>query len=228
VNYWDWGISLCIAYLCSLPALTVGVAASEDNANVVRAALDNGLRIVIVRDPLAPVVTVEENYIAGGDETPPGFPGMAHAQEHMAFRGCAGLSSDQIAAICAQLGVIRMPDTDGPTREYGSSRGARASTRKVLSEVLHVLEIDSRGIRKRNFGAGVPPASVFEDGSQGPPCDPSQTRAIFPSWTVTSSDVDSVAADYCCEIPFSPTNAREVFISEACAGELIAFYGRRV
>ncbi len=61
------------------------------------------LRVVIVRDPLAPVVTVEENYIAGGNETPAGFPGMAHAQEHMAFRGCGGVSADQIAAIYAQL-----------------------------------------------------------------------------------------------------------------------------
>ena len=42
--------------------------------------------------------------MAGGNETPAGFPGMAHAQEHMAFRGCAGVSADQIAAIYAQLG----------------------------------------------------------------------------------------------------------------------------
>jgi len=50
------------------------------NTEVTRATLDNGLRVVIVRDPLAPVVTVEQNYIVGGDETPSGFPGMAHAQ----------------------------------------------------------------------------------------------------------------------------------------------------
>ena len=52
---------------------------------------------------LAPVVTVMQNYLVGGDETPAGFPGMAHAQEHMAFRGCRD-SGDQIAAIYAQLG----------------------------------------------------------------------------------------------------------------------------
>ena len=50
------------------------------------------------------VATVEENYLVGGQDTPAGFPGMAHAQEHMAFRGCAGLSADQISAIYAQLG----------------------------------------------------------------------------------------------------------------------------
>ena len=78
---------------------------------VTRATLDNGMRVVIVRDPLAPVVTVEENYLVGGDETPAGFPGMAHAQEHMAFRGCTNLSGDQIAAIYAQLGGSNNADT---------------------------------------------------------------------------------------------------------------------
>ena len=60
--------------------------AATPGGDVTRATLDNGLRVVIVRDPLAPVVTVEENYLVGANETPPGFPGMAHAQEHMAFR----------------------------------------------------------------------------------------------------------------------------------------------
>jgi len=95
-----------------------GLAAPEKDDNVLRATLDNGLRVVIVRDPLAPVVTVEENYIAGGDETPAGFPGMAHAQEHMAFRGCAGLSADQIAAIYAQLGGNQNADTQQNITQY--------------------------------------------------------------------------------------------------------------
>jgi zinc protease len=82
-----------------------------ENAPVTRATLDNGLRVVIIRDPLAPVVTVEENYLVGGDETPPGFPGMAHAQEHMAFRGCSTLTADQTAAIFAQLGGAGNADT---------------------------------------------------------------------------------------------------------------------
>ncbi len=49
--------------------------APTTDADVTRATLDNGMRVVIIRDPLAPVVTVEENYLAGGDETPAGFPG---------------------------------------------------------------------------------------------------------------------------------------------------------
>ena len=85
---------------------------------VTRATLVNGLRVVIVRDPLAPVVTVEQNYLVGANETPPGFPGMAHAQEHMAFRGCADVSADQIAAIYAQLGGYDNADTQQTITQY--------------------------------------------------------------------------------------------------------------
>jgi zinc protease len=86
--------------------------------NVVRATLKNGLRIAIVRDPLAPVATLEEKQLTGGEETTAGFPGMVHAQEHMAFRGCAGISADQIAAVYAQLGGSVNADTQQNITQY--------------------------------------------------------------------------------------------------------------
>lgn len=96
-------------------ALVCCTAAAAQNtptdANVTRATLKNGMRVVIVRDALAPVVTVYTNFLVGGDETPAGFPGMAHAEEHMAFRGCTGMSADQTAAIYAQLGGDNNADT---------------------------------------------------------------------------------------------------------------------
>jgi zinc protease len=91
------------------------------NTEVTRATLDNGLRVVIVRDPLAPVVTVEQNYIVGGNETPNGFPGMAHAQEHMAFRGCSSVTADQTSAIFAQLGGDGNADTQQNITQYFST-----------------------------------------------------------------------------------------------------------
>src|SRR6185437_81637 len=62
--------------------------------------------------------TVYENYLAGGEDTPAGFPGTAHAQEHMAFRGCKGLTGDQIAAIYAQLGGYGNADTQQNITQY--------------------------------------------------------------------------------------------------------------
>lgn len=113
---------LCLSALLTISGWSQSPDAKLQNANpsadVTRYTLDNGLRIVIVRNNLAPVVTVQENYLVGGDETPPGFPGMAHAQEHMAFRGCSNLSADQIAAIFAQLGGDNNADTQQNITQY--------------------------------------------------------------------------------------------------------------
>ena len=53
---------------------------------------------------VAPVVATSVNYLVGSDEAPAGFPGTAHAQEHMMFRGSAGLSADQLADIGSIMG----------------------------------------------------------------------------------------------------------------------------
>jgi zinc protease len=98
--------------------LTVLPLHAADPSNVTRATLPNGLQVVIVHSALAPVVTVELNFKVGGDETPPGFPGSAHAEEHMAFRGCTGMTADQTAAIYAQLGGRDNADTQQNITQY--------------------------------------------------------------------------------------------------------------
>jgi zinc protease len=80
------------------------LAATAQTAPVLRATLPNGLRVILVRNTLAPVVATSVNYLVGSDEAPAGFPGTAHAQEHMMFRGSPGLTADQLADIGSVMG----------------------------------------------------------------------------------------------------------------------------
>jgi zinc protease len=98
------GTALIILASAFFGATIPYVNARAAEAGVVRATLANGLRVVIVRNTLAPVVSTNVNYLVGADETPLGFPGMAHAQEHMMFRGSPGLTGDQLADIGSVMG----------------------------------------------------------------------------------------------------------------------------
>ena len=105
--------ALTLASAAAAAALQPTGPPPEPEGNVLRATLANGLRVVIVRNTLAPVVATSVNYLAGSDEAPAGFPGTAHAEEHMMFRGSPGLSADQLADIGSVVGG----DFNANTRE---------------------------------------------------------------------------------------------------------------
>jgi zinc protease len=122
------------ALAVAFAALSISSApAAADESGVTRAVLPDGLRVVIVRDTLAPVVTTEVNYLAGANQSPEGFPGMAHAQEHMMFRGSPQLSADQLAAISASMGGDFDADTQATVTQFFFTVPA-----EDLSVALHV------------------------------------------------------------------------------------------
>ncbi len=116
-------------------------SAKNESETVLRHTLKNGLRVVIIKNPLAPVVTTEMNYLVGSNEAPKGFPGTAHAQEHMMFRGNPGLSANQLADITAAMGGDFDADTRQMVTQYFFTVPA-----EDLDIALHIESIRMRGI----------------------------------------------------------------------------------
>ena len=104
--------------LCSFIASAPGSAARLPVASVgvTRTTLENGLQVVVLRDPLAPVVTTMMNYQTGADEEP--ITGLAHAQEHMMFRGSRTVSATQFAEVTALTGGSFDADTQNELTQF--------------------------------------------------------------------------------------------------------------
>ena len=118
-------------------------AKDAKDPNVLRAKLPNGLRVIIVRNTLAPVVATSVNYLVGSDETPAGFPGTAHALEHMMFRGSPGLTSDQLAHIGAMMGGDFNANTRGSLTQYLYTVPAEDVDVALNIEALRMKGIDA-------------------------------------------------------------------------------------
>jgi len=73
--------------------------------------LANGLRVVVVEDHSAPVVQTGMWYRFGSLYETKGKTGLAHALEHMNFRGTPSLSSSGLTDFTARLGVQENAET---------------------------------------------------------------------------------------------------------------------
>src|SRR5450755_1322621 len=92
------------SFLVLLGASLIAAAPGADASSVLKATLANGLRVVIVRNAIGPVVSTDLTYLVGSRDDPPDVPGLAHAQEHMMFRGTANLSTSQLGTVATALG----------------------------------------------------------------------------------------------------------------------------
>ena len=81
-----------------------------------RYRLDNGLEVILHRDPRVPLVAVDVWYHVGsGDETP-GKSGFAHLFEHMMFQGAKHIGMDVHFDVLREAGASSINGTTNPDR----------------------------------------------------------------------------------------------------------------
>ena len=112
------GTGLVAASMPSRADTPAPAAAPTADGKVLRATLDNGLRVVIVRETLSPMVTTQITYLAGGYHTPDGFPGTAHALEHMMFRDSQGMTGSQLNEMTGKMGADNNAFTTNDATQY--------------------------------------------------------------------------------------------------------------
>jgi zinc protease len=105
---------LCVAVVAQASA----APPTGSSSDVLKATLRNGLTVVIVRNTLAPVVSTDMSYLVGSRDDPRDVPGMAHAQEHMMFRGTKNLATAELGTIATALGGDFNAQTSSMTTQY--------------------------------------------------------------------------------------------------------------
>src|SRR5262245_21065851 len=97
-------IAAVAATLCALPALAFDVASIEQRVN--KFTLPNGLRVLVMEDHSAPVVSCVTFADVGDADDPKGFTGMAHVFEHMAFKGTSEIGTNNAKAETKALEAV--------------------------------------------------------------------------------------------------------------------------
>src|SRR5271165_4319584 len=141
-----------MALVAAILSPGVALAASPGGEDVLKATLANGLRVVIVRNTLAPVVSTDLVYQVGSRDDPPSFPGMAHAQEHMMFRGTQNLSTSQLGTIATALGGDFNAQTSNTLTEFEFTVPASDldAVLRIESDRMHdVLDLQSQWENER-------------------------------------------------------------------------------
>lgn len=106
---------VALAFALSLPASVLGANApsgTPGDAGIYTTKLANGLQVIVVEDHAAPVVQVATWYRFGSLYETPGKTGLAHALEHMLFRGTTNVSAGGLDDVTARIGAEMNGQTD--------------------------------------------------------------------------------------------------------------------
>ncbi len=112
-------LAAAFAVAILLPSASPGAESGAPLATQTQTrTLADGLRVVVIEDHAAPVAQVQMWYRFGALDELPGKTGLAHALEHMMFRGTHDLSSAGIDDMTARLGAEVNAETENEDTHF--------------------------------------------------------------------------------------------------------------
>jgi predicted Zn-dependent peptidase len=137
-----------IVLVAALAAASLG-SAQDLGDRLTETTLPNGLRVILVEDPVAPVIAFNLMFAVGGLDEPDGLGGIAHMVEHMAFKGTGSIGSLDVEAEAQALIRLEIAaralawtsETGGPD-DVAQARAHYDRTREEAQALGHPAPID--------------------------------------------------------------------------------------
>ena len=105
-------VLLTLLFTLALQGTASAEIGGPGDAGIYHTTLANGLKVVVVEDRAAPVVQTGVWYRFGSLQETPGKTGLAHALEHMMFRGTSHISSGGLDDIVTRMGAQMNGETN--------------------------------------------------------------------------------------------------------------------
>jgi zinc protease len=123
----------------------------QPQISIESATLPNGLKVVIVPDSTAPVVTVGVYYKIGFRLEPQGRSGFAHLFEHMMFQGSANAPKMQHIKLINSSGGLLNGSTHYDVTNYYEAVPSNALERVLWLEAdrMRALKVDDENLRNQ-------------------------------------------------------------------------------
>lgn len=126
-----------------------GMASAAGLADrVFEATLANGLKVLVVEEPKAPVVSIQVWYKVGSRNEPIGKSGISHMLEHMMFKGTPAIGPKQFSLTVQRNGGV---DNAHTTADYTAYYEDFAADRVLLGLELEADRMAHLSLEEKEF-----------------------------------------------------------------------------
>ena len=144
-----WATALALGLILGL---AVTVSAGTLSERVFETTLANGLKVLIVEEPKAPVVTIQVWYKVGSRNEVTGRTGLAHMLEHMMFKGTPTIGPKQFDLLVTRNGgqdnAVTATDFTAYYEDFAADR-AELALQLEADRMAHLLIDEKEFIPER-------------------------------------------------------------------------------